>query len=298
MLVRGDGVHFVERGPARAAGGQPTGVAGSAFPVPSAVRTAGAVPPVVLLHGQPGEVGHWDPVVESISGRYRVLACDRPGYGKSGGDAIGIWGNASVIAEELARRQATPAVVVGHSFGGGVALAMAIEHPRTVAALVLVGSIGGQGHLGIADRLLGAPLLGDALTAFGMPLLSHLLPVASGLVEKVPGEPGRRLSAALPDAGLARLLDGRPGLWRSVVAEQRAMLRELPELARRVGEVDVPTVVVVGAWDSVVPPTAQRALAARIKGAELVEIPDIGHFVQHDAPGSVAEAVDAVVQAV
>ena len=75
------------------------------------------------------------------------------------------------------------------------------------------------------------------------------------------------------------------------------MLRELPELARRVGEVDVPTAVVVGAWDTVVPPAAQRVLASRIEGAELVEVPHAGHFVQHDAPVSVAEAVDAVVGA-
>jgi pimeloyl-ACP methyl ester carboxylesterase len=75
------------------------------------------------------------------------------------------------------------------------------------------------------------------------------------------------------------------------MGEQRALLRELPAVTASLSEIRVPTSVVVGSWDVVVPPSAARSLTAAIPGAELVVIPEVGHFVARDASPILAEVI-------
>src|ERR1700674_4915971 len=103
----------------------------------------GAGPVAVLLHGQPGDRHDWDDVVASLNGRLRALVPDRPGYGATGGPAGGFADNAAAVLHLLDARGVASAVVVGHSWGGGVALDLAIRQPDRVGALVLVASVGG-----------------------------------------------------------------------------------------------------------------------------------------------------------
>ncbi len=227
---------------------------------------------VVLLHGQPGGRHDWDGVVEQLRGRVRALVPDRPGYGASSGPPGGFAANASAVVDLLDETGAEDAVVVGHSWSGGVALALAERHPARVAALVLVGAVGGTGSVAWSDRVLAAPVVGDALSLGGM--------TAIGV------RPLRRLFAP-GDPGVG---EGWWRRWRSFMAEQRAMLEELPAVAARLGEVRAPSVVVIGEADRIVRPSSQEALAAAI-GAEVARVPGAGHLVPRERPEVVAEAV-------
>ena len=82
-------------------------------------------------------------------------------------------------------------------------------------------------------------------------------------------------------------------LFRST-REQRALLRERTVLEDGLGAISVPTTVVVGGRDRVVSPAAQRALAGRIRGARLIELPRAGHLIPHHEPERLAEIVRAV----
>lgn len=213
-----------------------------------AVDDRGSGAGVLLVHGQPGRRADWDRLSALLETTHRVLVPDRPGWGQSPGPATGLAANAGVLAELLDARGMAPATVVGHSFGGGVALALALEHPSSVRSLVLVASVGARASLGLVDRTLG-----------------H----------------------AAPSWTLART--GPAGA--SFALEQRALLDETPALESRLARIEVPTVVVAGRRDLVVPPRASLALAGAIPGAELVWVPDGGHQLHRRHPARLAGIV-------
>jgi pimeloyl-ACP methyl ester carboxylesterase len=150
-----------------------------------------------------------------------------------------------------------------------------------VRALVLVSSVGGQGSLGSLDRLLGAPVLGPALALGGLAALR------AGRV--------RRLLAAGYAPAFPAAVDAIPegwlGSWPSFVAEQRALLRELPGITDRLERIAAPSVVMVGTADRVISPSSQETLAARLPGADLVRVKGCGHLLPREAPALVADAI-------
>jgi pimeloyl-ACP methyl ester carboxylesterase len=234
----------------------------------------GAGRTAVLLHGQPGGRHVWDAVVEQLDGRVRALVPDRPGYGATGGPAGGFEANAAAVVGLLDEAGVEDAVLVGHSWSGAVALDVAQRHPARVAALVLVGAVGGTGSVAWVDRMLAAPLVGDTMSFFGLSAIGV--------------RPLRRLLA--PSAADADVGEGWWRRWRSFMTEQRAMLEELPGIAARLGDVRAPAIVLIGEVDRIVRPSSQEALAAAI-GAEVVRLPGAGHLLPRERPDAVAYAI-------
>ncbi|HET9071146.1 MAG TPA: alpha/beta hydrolase [Acidimicrobiales bacterium] len=250
----------------------------------------GEGPAVVLLHGQPGTSADWSAVVPLLADRFRVLAPDRPGYGRTAGPAAGFAGNAEAVLAHLDRAGVGRAVVAGHSWGGGVALRLAALAPDRVAGLVLAASVGADTPTPL-DRVLALPPLGDLLVAAAL--------VGTGRALSVPAV-RRRLRGRLPPArstALEALLRAGDGgrrsspAWRSFAVEQRAFVAEAAGLAAGLPGIACPAEVVVGAADRVVTPVAARRLAAAIPAARLVELPGVGHLLPHDAPHALARAV-------
>src|SRR2546423_2291832 len=95
---------------------------------------------VVLLHGQPGGPFDWHAVVTDLPPGFRAHLPDRPGYGRNERPAAGLADNADDLVRQLDHLGVERAIVAGHSWGGGVALAMAERHPERVAGLVLAAS--------------------------------------------------------------------------------------------------------------------------------------------------------------
>jgi pimeloyl-ACP methyl ester carboxylesterase len=242
-------------------------------------------PPVLLLHGQPGWRHDWDAVMARLLPTHRVIVPDRPGYGLTGGAAHGIAANADDAVALLDRLGIARVTVAGHSWGGGVALSMAERHPDRVHALVLVASIGVESALGPLDRVLAAPVAGDALAWVGFHVFGRLL-----LIRRVQSV----VAAIEPRLGhVAAVADHwRTGpVWRTFVAEQRAMVAETPALAAGLGSVRVPTTVLVGTRDAIIPPASSEELARAIPGAELERIARHGHLLLLEAPERVADAI-------
>jgi pimeloyl-ACP methyl ester carboxylesterase len=254
--------------------------------VPLFAADEGRGPAVLLIHGQPGTGADWAGVARALRDRFRVIVPDRPGYGATGGRAVGIAENADAMAALLADRGVDGAVVAGHSWGAAVALAMAERHADRVRRLVLVNPVAPGDRLGHVDRILahdrlGAPIARGAFWVAGSALATP--PVM------------RYLGRALPGYGIDRVRevarDWRNGrAWRSFHVEQRALFRELPALRDGLEEVSAPATVVVASADRVTSPDEGRRLAQRI-GARLVEVPHAGHLLPMQLPGTVAEAI-------
>ncbi len=114
-----------------------------------------------MLHGQPGSGADWQQLADQLPAGLRVLALDRPGNRASRQAAGGFTHNARAVVAELDARGIERAVLVGHSYGGGVALSAARLAPERVEAIVLLASVG-PGCLTGWDRLLAAPVAGEA----------------------------------------------------------------------------------------------------------------------------------------
>src|SRR6202050_4733261 len=124
---------------------------------------------LVLLHGQPGSPADWQLVTRRLPAQLHAVAADRPGYGSSQLPAGGFAAHARAVLDDLDSRGVTRAVLVGHSYGGGVALSAASLAPGRVEAVVLLASVG-PGCVTGWDRLLAAPGVGQlcALVAWGL----------------------------------------------------------------------------------------------------------------------------------
>ena len=162
---------------------------------------------------------------------------------------------------------------------------------------MLVGSVGRADSVGAVDHLLALPIVGEVLSAVGLFALGRVLPRLRQMVG--PSRPSlERLRAILPDDRFVHASShlGRQ-IWRSFVDEQRWLLDEIGEVEASLGLLAVPTVVISGTWDVVVPPSVSASIAATVPGAELVIVPRTGHFVPRDAPAVVASAVRRVEEA-
>ncbi|HET9732876.1 MAG TPA: alpha/beta hydrolase [Acidimicrobiales bacterium] len=253
-------------------------------------RRLGRGSTVLLLHGQPGTGDDWAAVSPLLTGRHRLIVPDRPGYGRSPGPAVGITGNAD-IAASLLDGEATPAVVVGHSYGAAVALRLAELHPGLVAGLVLVAPAATPAALDRFDLILGSEGAGTALSfalVRGAGLAARALTLAppSGwalLARRTGADPTRMRALAGQWANAE--------LWRSFAVEQRSMVWELPAVEDALGSISAPTVVLAGTRDRLVPRAATEALLAALPEARLRWTRG-GHLVPWRDPVAVAQAVD------
>lgn len=241
--------------------------------------------PVLLLHGQPGSARDWDAVVTALSSRARPVVVTRPGWdGRTRPTTLR--GNAQAAVRALDAAEVERAVVVGHSLGGAVAAWLAASWPERVAALVLVAPSANREALVPADRLLASPLLGDALSAATLALAGSVLAV--DVLRRVIG---RELGVD-PNylRGWTPMLTN-PRTWRSFVAEQRMLVRELPELELKLPTIRAPTTVVAGTADRIIPMRSARRLTEELPGAKLLALRGAHHLVHQQRPAQLAEII-------
>ena len=247
-------------------------------------------PPVLALHGQPGSGRDFEPLGRALAGEWRMVAPDRPGWGSRAGEpARGFAAGADDAVAVLDREGVDRAIVLGFSWGGGVALELARRHPDRVGGLVLAASIG-PGEPTVADRLLALPVAGRAISAGGLAATRLVLrrPSFHGIV-------GRGMKGVDPNH-VRRFVDdclSRAAL-DSFMVEQRALVGEWGRVVRRLSELRLPTVVVSGERDRMIAPTSARRLAEAIPGAELRIVPGAGHFLPGASAPVLAEAVVGV----
>jgi pimeloyl-ACP methyl ester carboxylesterase len=250
---------------------------------------------LVLLHGQPGSPADWQLVTRRLPAQLHAVAADRPGYGSSRYPAGGFAANAHAVLDDLDSRGVKRAVLVGHSYGGGVALWAASLAPHRVEAVVLLASVG-PGCVNRWDRLLAAPGAGPlcALTAWRLtPWLARARLATIGRRHGRPLRPDEHVNWQIwGHAG-----GGRRPLWRTFLTEQRALLRELGELERAVTSVQAPVLLLADPRDTLVPVGTARRLARALPDARLQLVQDTGHHLPRRAPDTVADAITAFLAA-
>jgi pimeloyl-ACP methyl ester carboxylesterase len=255
-------------------------------------------PSVVLLHGNGAMVEDFaisGVLAASASQHHRTVAFDRPGYGASERPRDRNWtpaAQATLLAEAFARLGIRRPIVVGHSWGTLVALALALDHPDAVSGLVLIAGYyypTGRADLALSQPF-AAPVLGDVLRYTVLPVTGPL--AAPGLIRQMfaPLPVPACFSAEFP---LEKTLRPRPE--RASAEETAVMEPAVAALAPRYHELRVPVAILAGSGDRLVDPIRQSVrLHQQLPGSLLIVVPGQGHMVHYGAPDLIAGAVDAV----
>ena len=240
---------------------------------------AGAGSPIVLVHGFGSDCRVWDGQVEVFARRYRVIRYDIRGHGKSALPQNTPYSHADDLKALLDYLGVSSPAIVGQSMGGGIAIDLALSHPNTPSALVLVDSTVAGYNWSSEWGESWAPVYGDAASN-GM---EHALP----LLLDHPLFTGARQQ---PDvkARLADIFSGYSG-WH--IVNDDPLVESDPPAIGRLDEILVPTLVMLGADDLPDFHHIAGVLLQGIRGARLVELPGVGHISPMEAPAKFNQIV-------
>jgi pimeloyl-ACP methyl ester carboxylesterase len=238
--------------------------------------------PVVLVHGFPFSHAAWLPQIDALSDRYRVVAYDLRGLGRTevGDGQFALESYVDDLVAVLNHLGEDRAVVCGLSMGGYVALRAVEREPSRIRALVLCdtrsGADGNEGKISRAESVAD-------LKRSGMgPFTEAFLPKVLG-----PTTLGERpeVVSAVEDMVRQQRVTG-------VVAAQLAMAGRT-DTTESLHAIEVPALILVGEEDTLTPPAQAREMAARIPGAELEVIPGAGHLSNLENPQAFNAALAA-----
>ncbi len=241
--------------------------------------------PVVLIHPVGFDLTYWGDQIEALRSTHDVVAFDLPGHGRSaGGPADVTFGRlAAAVAGLVGQLGAGPAHVVGVSVGGMVAQTVALSYPHRVRSLTLAATASTFSDAGRAVlRARAEAIRTGGMAAVVRPFLDRWF-----TPETIAGRPD------LMDRITKTLLGDDP----AVQTAMWTMIAGL-DLADRLGEVDRPTLVLVGDRDPSTPPAMSVALAERVRGARLIVLPGASHMVHLEQPDAVNAEVSAFLSRV
>jgi pimeloyl-ACP methyl ester carboxylesterase len=253
----------------------------------------GAGIPLVLLHGNGSMIEDFKSsgLLDQAAKKYRVIAFDRPGFGHSERPRGIVWSpqaQAHLIAAALMEIGVSKPIVLGHSWGTLVAVALALQYPREVRALILASGYyfpGARTDVVISSPA-ALPVIGNVLSHTISPLLSRLIwPL---LLRKIFGP------SSVPDkfVGFPEEMAVRPGQLRAAAAESALMIPAARTLRNRYRLLEMPVIIVAGAQDQFIESDHSRKLHREIPDSILRLIPSNGHMVHQTATSEVLTAID------
>ena len=247
--------------------------------------------PLVLLHGTGASLHTWEGWVAALRARHRIITLDLPGFGLTGPNASGDYRgdtHARFVLDVMDQLRVTRFAVGGNSLGGEVAWRIALLAPERVAKLILVDAAGQAFEpqsVPIGFLVANVPLLNRVFEW----VLPRPLVVAS--VHNVYGDPAR-VDDALVDRYQQLML--REGNRRALV--QRFQQNQRGADADHIREINVPTLILWGGRDRLIPPEVGRRFKSDIAGSELVIFDDLGHVPHEEDPQRTVKAVQAFLQ--
>ncbi len=243
---------------------------------------------ILMIHGVPGALEDWDPVIEDLAKDFRVTVYDRQGYGYSarGGTKYNLESNAQTALAIIRELDLKNTVVVGHSYGSATSLALAIQNPPEVRAFVLCASPGyPEVHPTFWDYILSVPYFGEGM----MRLLSRS--VGPQLVEagiKSGFDPNQNL---IPEGFIAlrEMMWLRPQVMTTRAREYTRLEKDLARISPHYKDIKKKVYLVQGKSDEIT--KAAWKLHEDIPGSELTEFEGAGHFVQFAHPRETAAVI-------
>ncbi len=238
-------------------------------------------PPVLLLHAFPLHSGMWEPQLEALCDRWRLIAPDLKGFGASDApddvSAYSMAGYADEVAGVLAGLRLDRVVVVGLSMGGYVAFSLMSRHRDLVSALVLCDTRADPDSEEVLERRTKQQRqVREDGTA----------PVIDALLDTLLSEHTRQHRPEVVDQA-RRLMNNPPAGFLGALEAMKTR----PDASPQLPSIQVPTLVMVGEDDKPSPPEVARAMHERIAGSRLEVLPRAGHLSNLEVPGAFNQAL-------
>ncbi len=254
----------------------------------------GAGRPVVLIHGNPGSTQDWTRVFGPVGASHRVIAFDRPGHGRSERpkhvDAT-VEVQARLLHDALKQLHVERPIVVGHSWGGALALVYAITYPKEVAGVVLVAPAVYESQDGVSllTSLPAVPVIGDAVNTVLTPLFGASI-VRSELKKAFSPDP-------VPKNYLRSVLFEwtRSKKVKAYSLDESSLNESLKKFSPRYPEITVRVSILTGDSDLIV---SEKDNAERLHQAlprsHLIVLPKTGHQIPFTHPQAVVDEIERV----
>ncbi len=258
----------------------------------------GSGPALLLLHGLGCDHTTWSPVIDALAERHTVIAPDLLGHGRSAKPRAdySIGGYANGMRDLLTVLGVDKATVVGHSFGGGVAMQFGYQFPERAERLVLVGSGGLGPEVAYGIRAITTPGFDQAMALLTLPGVRHANLAALRIVAATGLKQTRDLSEAAAIYDSFKDPRARAAI-RTVVRAVVDWQGQIVTMADRAYLTDaMPMAVVWGREDRVIPVRHAEAAAVLAPRARVEIIDDAGHFPHKDHPERFVEIVHDFVR--
>ncbi|MGO9928030.1 MAG: alpha/beta fold hydrolase [Mycobacterium sp.] len=264
-----------------------------------AFRVAGSGPALLLIHGVGDNSAAWEPVHAKLAQRFTVIAPDLLGHGESEKPRAdySLAAFANGMRDLLAVLGIERVTVVGHSFGGGVAMQFAYQYPELVERIVLVSAGGVANDVSFALRLAAMPMGSEALAVLRVPGAMPAIRLFGRAIESALGSTKFGRDAAdivdlLEGFQEPRALSAFARTLRSVV-DARGQFVTMLDRIRLVQP--IPVQVIWGEDDFVIPVDHARTAHAAIPGSRLEIFENSGHMPFHDHPDRFVEVVERFI---
>jgi pimeloyl-ACP methyl ester carboxylesterase len=245
--------------------------------------------PIVLLHGSNADLHTWQPWVDRLVQTHRVIRFDQRGHGLTGPAPDGDYSRTAFAADVERVANALKLdrfVLAGNSMGGGIALEYALAHPDRLAGLVLVDAAGApqtekaKGNIGFTLARLPA-------TSWLMRSITPRSLIEKSLRQSVTNK------GVVTDASVDRYWEllRYPGNRQATAT--RFGTPQTPFTAAQLAGVNVPTLIIWGERDPLIPLSSGRWLAQHIPAGQIAVLPGIGHIPMEEAPDASARILDS-----
>jgi pimeloyl-ACP methyl ester carboxylesterase len=243
--------------------------------------------PIVLMHGTLSSLHTWDGWAEALTSKRRMIRFDLPGFGLTGPSPDRIYSTDNDVRLVIAMLDSfgiERCVLGGNSAGGGIAWRTALAHPSRVEKLILVDADG------YPTRPISKPI---AFYFARMPMIDWMVrnTFPRGLVEQGLRNVYGDASKVTPELMVrTRELTQREGNRRALIERGRQWLRPAT-LSHRIAELKLPTLIIWGGRDRLIPPDTAERFRHDIAGSTMVIFDDLGHMPQEEDPVRTVAAV-------
>ena len=251
------------------------------------VEIFGSGPPLIALHGFGGSIYSWHSIRAELSANHTVHAFDLKGFGKSPKPRDGkytVYDQANLILDYIARFHLTNITLLGHSFGGGVALAVAVEleekQPGVLTKLVLIDAAAYKQDLPWFISILRVPMIGT--------LSQHLLTSRAQVrkVLKYAYFNTKLITDEQVESYVYALLQPG-GKYALRETAKQIVPKDIDTLSGRYPHIKVPTLIIWGRQDKVVPLEIGQRLTRAIASSSLITLENVGHIPHEERPDDV-----------
>ena len=235
--------------------------------------------PLLLVHGFPLSRGAWQKQIDALRSSYRVVVPDLRGFGASqaGTGPVSMGQYADDLYALLQQLKTGPVVLIGHSMGGYVSFAFLRQYTKMVRGLVLVST---KASKDTPKAATGRRAMAEKVRAKGVEVVIEAMAtkmLAADNHDRAMAEQVRGFMASSKPAGVIGALLG---------------MAERPDATAELARISVPTMVITGADDTLIPPTESEKLALAIPSSQLNIIPNAGHLAGFEQAGKFNHVIE------